>query len=104
MEFQRKVLKELVHFGRREYREKKAIKIQILRIKDKTVFTRGILPSLVIKQHYAIQYVVLAEYIDLSRLYFFNSNGVLLGAENVEQKSSILEKLAKSSRTFFHIP
>lgn len=47
MEGQRKVPKELIHFGKREYREKKPTEVQILRIKDKTVFKRGLLPSLV---------------------------------------------------------
>ncbi|MFX1415155.1 MAG: hypothetical protein ACFFA2_15180 [Promethearchaeota archaeon] len=104
MESQRKVPKELIHFGKREYREKKPNKVHILRIKDKTVFKRGLLPSLVIKQHPAIQYVVLAEYIDLSRLYFFTSTGTLLEAENVEPKSPILKKLAKASKVLYRIP
>ncbi|MFX1499057.1 MAG: hypothetical protein ACFFBH_16190 [Promethearchaeota archaeon] len=104
MESQRKVPKELIHFGRYEHRERKFIKVQILRIKDKTVLISGFIGLLVIKQHDAIQYFVLAEYIDLSCLYFFNSNGILLGAVNVEQKSPILEKLAKSSKAIFHIP
>jgi len=101
---QKKVLKELIHFGRREYREKKPIQIQIMQTKGTTFLIRGILPSLIIKEHQFIQYVVLAEYIDLYRLYLFDIKGTLLGAENVEKKSINYDKLIKSSKVLYHIP
>ena len=101
---ERKISKELIHFGIREYREKKPIQVKVLRIKDSTSFKRGIFPSLVIKQSQAIQYVVIAEYIDISRVYFFNSKGILIGAENMENESSNLERLARASKKLYYIP
>ncbi len=37
----RKVLKEIVKFGKKEYREKKPSNVEVLRIKDETIFTKG---------------------------------------------------------------
>lgn len=101
---ERKISKELIHFGRREYHEKKPIQVNILRIKDSTSFKRGMFPSLVIKQSQPIQYIVVAEYIDIARVYLFNSKGILIGAENLEKESSILERLAKVGKKLYHIP
>jgi hypothetical protein len=101
---QRKVMKELIHFGRREYREKRPIMVKILRIKDITTFKKGILPSLVVKQRQAIQHVIIAEYVENVRVYLFNSSGTLIGAENIEKKSPVFEKLTKASKIVYHIP
>ena len=101
---QKKVIKELIHFGRREYREKRPIQIQIVQTKGTTFLTRGYLPSLIIKEHQFIQYVVLAEYIDVYRLYLFDIKGMLLGAENIEKEPPVLEKLLKSSKILYYIP
>ncbi len=104
MDGQRKVPKELIHFGKREYREKKPIQVRILRIKDTPLFKRGVLPSLMVKQNPSIPYAILAEYIDMYRVYLFDSKGILLGAENAEKQSLVLEKLVKSSKLIYHIP
>jgi hypothetical protein len=104
MDGRKKVPKELVHFGKREYREKKPIQVRIVRIKDTPIFKRGVLPSLMMKQHQSIQYAVLAEYIDMFRVYVFDSKGILLGAENVEKQSLVLARLVKSSKLIYHIP
>lgn len=101
---QRKVSKDLLHFGRREYREKKPMKVKILRIKDITSLKRGLLPNLVVKQHQTIQYVILAEYVENLRVYLFSSNGILIGAKNFEKKMPVLEKLTKASKILYHIP
>ncbi len=37
----RNVLKEIVKFGKKEYREKKPCNVKVLRIKDETIFTKG---------------------------------------------------------------
>jgi hypothetical protein len=101
---QRKVSKELLRFGKREYREKRPIKVKILRIKDTATFKRGLLPTLVVKQRQAIQYVIITEYFEKNRIYLFSSNGILMGAENIENKSPVLEKLNKASKILYHIP
>jgi hypothetical protein len=104
MASQRKVSKELIRFGRREYREKRPITVKILQVKDITTFKKGILPSLIIKQRQAIQYFIIAEYVENVRVYLFNSSGMLIGAENIEKKSAVLEKLIKTTKIVYHIP
>ena len=104
MASERKVSKELIRFGRREYREKRPITVKILRIKDITTFKKGVLPPLIVKQRQAIQYVIIAEYVEDVRAYLFSSNGILIGAENIEKKSPVLEKLTKTSKIVYHIP
>ena len=47
---QRKVLKDIIQFGKREFKEKEPLSVEILRVKSKTILTRGVLPSLSIKQ------------------------------------------------------
>lgn len=104
MSYSRKVLKELVHFGKREFLEKKPKKVSILRVKDPNVFTRGALPSLAIKQRGLIQYIVMVEYNDLFRLYFFTVEGKLLGAENFKLYSPLLSKISKTSKVLHSFP
>lgn len=100
----RKLPKQLILFGKREYREKKPSRVTILRIRDKTIFKRGFMPPLIIKQHDLIQYVIIAEYDIMLRLYLFTPTGILLGAENIEKNSILLKKLTKSSRILYTIP
>jgi hypothetical protein len=100
----RKLPKQLIYFGKREYREKKPLKVSIFKVRDKTIFKRGFTPKIIIKQHDLIQYVILTEYSDVSRLYLFTPNGILLGAENIGKNSAILKELKKSSKVLFGLP
>ena len=100
----RKLPKQLIQFGKREYREKKPFKVTILRVRDKTVFKRGFMPSIIVKQHELIQYIVIAEYDTMLRLYLFTPTAILLGAENIEKNSTLFKNLKKSSRVIYIIP
>jgi len=100
----RKLPKQLIQFGKREYREKKPLKVTILRVRDKTVFKQGFMPSLIIKQHELVQYVIIADYDVILRLYLFTPTAILLGAENIEKNSTLLKNLTKSSRVLYTIP
>ena len=100
----RKLTKQLIQFGKREYREKKPSKVTIFRVRDKTVFKRGFMPSLIVKQHELIQYVIMAEYDVMLRLYLFTSAAILLRAENIEKNSTLLKNLSKSSKVLYTIP
>ncbi|MFX1494774.1 MAG: hypothetical protein ACFFBZ_10870 [Promethearchaeota archaeon] len=100
----RKLPKELIQFGKREYREKKPLKLAIFRVRDKTIFKRGFTPKIIIKQHDLIQYVILAEYGINVRLYLFTQNGILLGAKNIDKNSILLKELMKSSKILYRIP
>ncbi|MFW9948164.1 MAG: hypothetical protein ACFFDX_15170 [Candidatus Odinarchaeota archaeon] len=100
----RKLPKELIQFGKREYREKKPLKLAIFRVRDKMIFKRGFTPKIIIKQHDLIQYVILAEYDINLRLYLFTQNGILLGANNIDKNSILLKDLMKSSKILYRIP
>lgn len=100
----RKLPKQLIQFGKREYREKKPLKLTISRIRDKTIFKLGFMPSLIIKQHELIQYIIIAEYDIILRFYLFTPNGILLGADNIEKNSVHLKNLTKSSKVLYSLP
>ena len=38
---QRKVLKDIIQFGKREFKKKKPLSVEILRAESKTILTRG---------------------------------------------------------------
>ena len=73
---QRKVLKDITQFGKREFKEKKPLSLEILRVKSKTILTRGVLPSLSIKQVKGAKYLVVTDYKEFFRIYSFTSSGV----------------------------
>ncbi len=100
----RKLPKQLIQFGKREYIEKKPLKVTILRVRDKTVFKRGFMPSIIVKQHELIQYVIIAEYDVILRLFLFTPTGILLGAENIEKNSILFKNLMKSSKVLYSLP
>ncbi|MFX1587959.1 MAG: hypothetical protein ACFFC1_07375 [Promethearchaeota archaeon] len=100
----RKLPKQIIQFGKREYREKKPVKVTISRVRDKTIFKQGFMPSIIIKQHDLIQYVVIAEYNVMLRLYLFTPNGTLMGAKNIEKNSILLKNLIKSSKVLYSLP
>ena len=77
---ERKVLQEIVNFGKKEYREKKPSNVKILRIKDVTVFTKGeAFKRIIIAKSSHPHYLVLVEYDKDLRIYFFSKSGMLLG-------------------------
>jgi len=75
---QRKVLKDIIQFGKREFKERKPLSLEILRVKSKTVLTRGVLPSLSVKQIKGAKYLVIADYKEFFRVYPFSSSGVFI--------------------------
>ncbi len=100
----RKVLKEIIQFGKREFNEKKPLTLEICRVKSKTVLTIGSLPSMMIKQRKGAKYLVVADYKYFFRIYFFTSNGVLLGGENLEKTKRLLKILKKGTVKEYTLP
>ncbi len=100
----RKVLKEIIQFGKREFKEKKPLSVEILRVKSKTILTRGILPSLSIKQVKGARYLVVADYKEFFRVYPFTSSGVLLGGQNLEKTTKLLKALKKGTAKEYLLP
>jgi len=101
---QRKVLKEIIQFGRREFKEKKPLFVEILRVKSKTILTRGVLPSLSVKQVKGAKYLVVADYKEFFRVYPFTTSGVLLGGQNLEKTVKLLKTLKKGTIKEYTLP
>ena len=101
---QRKVLKDIIQFGKREFKEKKPLSVEILRVKSKTILTRGVLPSLSVKQVKGSKYLVVADYQEFFRIYPFTSSGVLLGGQNLEKTAKLLKILKKGTVKEYTLP
>ncbi len=71
--------------------------MEILRVKSKTVLTRGVLPSLSIKQVKGAKYLVVADYKESFRVYSFTSTGELLSGQNIEKTAKLLTILKKGT-------
>jgi len=101
---QRKALKDIIQFGKREFKEKKPLSVEILRVKSKTILTRGVLPSLSIKQIKGAKYLVVADYKEFFRIYPFSSSGVLLSGQNLEKTAKLLKTLKKGTVKEYTLP
>jgi len=101
---QRKVLKDIIQFGKREFKEKKPLSVEILRVKSKTILTRGVLPSLSIKQVKGAKYLVVADYKEFFRIYSFTSSGELLDGQNLEKTAKLSKKLKKGTVKEYTLP
>ena len=101
----RHVLKEIVKFGKREYKEKKPSNVKILRIKDETIFTKGepfkrVRIAKISHPHYLVQ----VEYDKNLRINFFSKSGMLLGGENFEKTSELINIIIKNTVKEYSIP
>jgi len=99
-----KVKKELIKFARREWKEKRPIKVSLFKVKDYTILKRGLLPSTLIKQRPNPYYLVIVEYTNSLRIYFFTIEGILLEGKNVENNSQMHKDLQKSCSLIFKFP
>lgn len=94
----RKVLKEIVKFGKKEYREKKPSRVEVLRIKDETIFTKGEpFKRVSIAKSSHPHYLVLVEYDKSLRIYFFSKNGILLGGENFDKTPKLINTIKNNT-------
>ena len=101
----RNVLKEIAKFGKKEYREKKPSSVKILRIKDETIFTKGEpFKRVSIAKSSHPHYLVMVEYDKSFRIYFFSKNGVLLGGENFDKTSKLINTIKKNTVKEYIIP
>ena len=101
----RKALKQIVKFGKKEYREKKPSNVKILRIKDETIFIKGEpFKRVSIAKSSHPHYLVLVEYDKNLRVYFFSKNGVLLGGENFDKTSKLVNIIKKNTVKEYSVP
>ena len=101
----RNTKKTLIQFARREYREKKPRNVRVLRIRVEKILTSGgpfkILSISEIKNPY---YLVLIEYTEQIRIYYYSKNGVPLGARNFEHEQKLLKKIEKATVLEYKLP
>ncbi len=101
---QRNVRKQVVQFGKREYKEKKPLSLEILRVKSRSVFKRGLLPSLSIKQIIGAHFIIVADYKDFLRIYSFASDGTLMMGENLEKTAKLQKSIKNGTITEYKLP
>ena len=101
----RNTKKTLIHFARREYREKRPLSVQVLRIKGEEILTLGgpfkILSISEIKDPF---YLVLIEYTEQIRVYYYSKNGASLGARNFEYEQKLMDKIKKATIIEYKLP
>jgi len=101
---QRKVLKNIIQFGKREFNEKKPLSLEILRVKSKAILKLGFLPSLKINQLGMVRYLIVADYKEYLRIYSFALDGLNLGGENLEKTPRLLKTLKKGTVKEYSLP
>lgn len=101
----RKVIQKIVKFGKKEFREKKPSSVEVLRIKDETIFTKGEpFRRVSIAKTSHPHYLVIVEYDRDFRIYFFSISGVLLRGENFERTLKLLKIINKNTVKEYTIP
>lgn len=101
---QRDAVKIIVRFAKKEFLEKRPKEVQVLRIKSKAILTRGLLPTLQIRQIKNTFIIIVADYGEELRIYSFGRNGELLGGENFDKNPKFLKNLEKSTKLIYHLP
>ncbi len=101
---QRKVLKDIIQFGKREFNEKKPLSLEILRVKSKAILKLGFLPSLKINQLGMVRYLVVADYKEYLRIYSLAIDGLNLGGGNLEKTPKLLKTLKKGTVKVYSLP
>ena len=75
-----------------EYSEKKPLSLEVRRVKGITVLTKGIIPSLNIREIKETFYIIVARYAKNIKIYSFSKEGILLGGENLENNPGVIKK------------
>ncbi len=99
------VLKKIVKFGRKEYYEKKPVSMKVLKMKGTQVFSvGGPLKIMSITRTEDPYFLVLSEYMNEVRIYYFSRKGVLLGAENCEKSLKLFKEVKNSTVVKYKLP
>jgi hypothetical protein len=100
----RGVLKQIIQFGKREFSAKRPASLKVLLVKNKSVSAFGFLPNLVYRERGPIHYLVVCDYKEHLRIYFFNRNGTNLGAKNFAKDDKLLLELPKTTVLKYALP
>ncbi|MFX0077230.1 MAG: hypothetical protein ACFE96_17435 [Candidatus Hermodarchaeota archaeon] len=100
----RKVVKQLVFFANREFKEKKPLGVQVLRMRSEQVFTKGgPLKEFSMKRIVGAFYLVVVEYKEELRIYSYSKDGRLLESKNLEKSLELKQELQKKTVREFQI-
>ncbi|MGQ4876570.1 MAG: hypothetical protein ACP6IY_21095 [Promethearchaeia archaeon] len=100
----RELNKKIIQFGKREFKEKQPITLNIYRVKSRNFSIRGLLHSLNLKRLGIIGFIVVAEYNDFFRIYFFTRKGFLIGGENVPKSEEIKKRISQGTILLYSLP
>ena len=101
----RNTKKTLIHFARREYKDKRPLSVRVLRIKGEKILTLGgPFKILSISETKNPFYLLLIEYTEQIRIYYYLKNGESLGARNFEHDQKLLEKIKKATVLEYKLP
>lgn len=94
----KKVVKSLIFFAKREFSQKRPLKVRVLRVKNAAMFTKGgPLKVLNVQKAPDALYLVLVEYKEELRIYYYSKEGRPLGAQNFDRDQTLVEKLQKAT-------
>lgn len=100
-----KVKAQLRSFAKLEYQNKKPKELRILRLKPQVIFKRGtMLPHLFITALQQTVYVIYLDYGEEIRFYFFDINGLSLGASTYSIGERGLQELHGKAKTLLKLP
>ncbi|MHA1648989.1 MAG: hypothetical protein ACTSYB_02255, partial [Candidatus Helarchaeota archaeon] len=104
----RYVVKKLRDLALKEFREKRPNQILGIRVKKSVLLQRGFGPSIILSglNGQAVPFLLLADYGEYYRLYYFLENGIMLNAINIPRKQFEREQLKfeKATKKLFQFP
>ena len=101
---ERHAVKIISSFAKREFYQKRPISARVLRLKGKNVLSRGLLPNLSIKEFPGIRFLVVLDYSDIFRIYYFDKTGKIVGGKNHEKTESFARRLDKNTKVLYSLP
>ena len=102
---QKNVVKSLIHFAKRELREKKPLGVMVLRMRNEKIISEGgPLKILSMSQASPIHYLVEVNYENHFRLYYYSKEGISLGTQNLELDERPIQKLHKLTVIEYRFP
>lgn len=101
---ERLATKNIIKFAQKEYREKHPLTVQVARVKSETILFKGFLPSTKLIKHKISDYIVISEYQDEYRIYSFNKNANLLGAEIVVKTEKVQKQIRNATSKIYSLP
>jgi hypothetical protein len=99
----RKVVKEVVFFAKKYFKQTRPKSLEVRRMKDEKVKEFGH-PPVVLRSKAIVKYVACADYSEQLRVFFFSSSGQSLGAKNYDKPSDIKKEIAKKSSLITKFP